>query len=593
MTIRGEMGRPATQRLTLLCLTLLVVGGLERASSQIPGPSLPERWSKALEQLCSLGFPDPKGLPYHEIELVTSEFYQRYAYRMSTGKPVRLVTRGWLLPKREGQASAIAWNGYVYPVEKVGPVVSLEDDVSAMKKEAIHRNPPLAEFETLDPKVLSKLRVALLLQSGEVDLAQSLLDYHGLDPYFQLVIDWMHAGVEAMLHAFHRGEDTRAKRLASQLIACQKPIQDELDRRGIKPRFSSDPKWTDVLEVAKKVRNGEYPPFGSDLKLEGASIETLIAQLPNIQVYQTKDSDYDKYLPLSDSPIYQALRAKGEEALPMLLKCLRNDHRLTRSLYNRDILPVHVVAKALIDDILGVQAVSVMSLSYRHYQASRVNRIDEAIAIEQYLNTPPNQRRVPLVTHIPFQMEPNAFNWPDIPGLAPRRWKQPPLLVPPGLKNMALGKPVTCSHPNGIVIGEISMATDGETSQHYEAFVETGPELQWIQIDLEEEVELHAVWLWHTMSYWVFNDVVIQVSNDSTFSNDSIRTLFNNDRDNSSGLGKGEDPPYMETNRGWVIDAKQVKARYLRCYCAGNNMNSMNRYIEVEAWGQPVTNGKS
>ena len=40
----------------------------------------------------------------------------------------------------------------------------------------------------------------------------------------------------------------------------------------------------------------------------------------------------------------------------------------------------------------------------------------------------------------------------------------------------------------------------------------------------------------------------------------NVKTLFNNDQDNTSGLGVGTDREYFETHEGKLINAKGVKA---------------------------------
>ena len=68
----------------------------------------------------------------------------------------------------------------------------------------------------------------------------------------------------------------------------------------------------------------------------------------------------------------------------------------------------------------------------------------------------------------------------------------------------------------------------------------------------------------------------------------TVRTLFNNDIDNSAGLGVGKDMHYTETHEGKLIDAKGARARYVRLYSNGNNGSDLNHYIEVEVYGKPV-----
>lgn len=44
---------------------------------------------------------------------------------------------------------------------------------------------------------------------------------------------------------------------------------------------------------------------------------------------------------------------------------------------------------------------------------------------------------------------------------------------------------------------------------------------------------------------------------------------------------------YYESNEGKLVDAKGVKARYVRCYSNGSNQILMNCYTEIEVWGLP------
>ena len=82
-------------------------------------------------------------------------------------------------------------------------------------------------------------------------------------------------------------------------------------------------------------------------------------------------------------------------------------------------------------------------------------------------------------------------------------------------------------------------------------------------------------------------DVIVQVADDEDFTQ-NVRTLFNNDNDNTAGLGKGKDMNYVETSEGKLVDAKGVKARFVRLYSAGNNANDLNHYVEVEVFGRPA-----
>jgi hypothetical protein len=162
-----------------------------------------------------------------------------------------------------------------------------------------------------------------------------------------------------------------------------------------------------------------------------------------------------------------------------------------------------------------------------------------------------------------------------------------PFYVPRGTKLLSLRKPVTASDMQP-VIGEVSFVTDGEKSGEDGYFVEFGPGKQYVQIDLKESYNLYAIVVWHYHSQArVYRGVVVQVSDDKDFVTGVI-TVFNNDHDNSSGLGVGKDKEYIETYEGKLIDPKSIKARYVRLYSSGNTSNDMNHYVEVEVYGTPA-----
>jgi len=109
-----------------------------------------------------------------------------------------------------------------------------------------------------------------------------------------------------------------------------------------------------------------------------------------------------------------------------------------------------------------------------------------------------------------------------------------------------------------------------------------------VQIDLEKDADIYAVIIWHFHSQQrVYFDVVVQVSDDPTFSKD-VTTIFNNDGGNELGLGAGKDQDYIESYQGKLIDAKSVKGRYVRLYSKGNTTNKLNHYTEVEVFGKPA-----
>jgi hypothetical protein len=171
---------------------------------------------------------------------------------------------------------------------------------------------------------------------------------------------------------------------------------------------------------------------------------------------------------------------------------------------------------------------------------------------------------------------------------------RPPFLAPEGTKNLAGGKKVTSSD-SAPIVGELNLVTDGDKEGSDGSFVELGPGTQWVQIDLGAPAEIYAFVVWHYHAEGrVYHDVVIQVANDADFiGNDKepVKTVFNNDFDNSSGLGLGKNLEYIDDYRGKLIDARNdkgqpVKGRYVRLYSKGNTSNDMNHYVEVEVFGK-------
>lgn len=165
--------------------------------------------------------------------------------------------------------------------------------------------------------------------------------------------------------------------------------------------------------------------------------------------------------------------------------------------------------------------------------------------------------------------------------------KRGPFYVPSGTELISQGQPVTSSDMMPI-IGELDFVTDGEKSGEEGCFVELGPGLQWVQIDLGDVYQLQAIVVWHFHNQArVYRDVVVQVSNDPDFITD-VQTVYSNDHDNSAGLGVGRDKEYIETYEGRIIDPAGAEGRYVRLYSSGNTSNDMNHYVEVEVYGLPI-----
>ena len=175
-----------------------------------------------------------------------------------------------------------------------------------------------------------------------------------------------------------------------------------------------------------------------------------------------------------------------------------------------------------------------------------------------------------------------------LPNLEKPGQKQAELKVPEGATtNIAAGKKVTSSDEFP-VIGDLEMVTDGDKDGADGSYVELGPEVQWMQVDLEKPHNVYAIVVWHYhMNARAYHDVIAQVSDDPEFKT-GVNTVYNSDHDNSAKLGAGKDKAYIETNRGRLIDAKGATGRYVRFTSRGNTADEMNHYVEVEIYGKPA-----
>jgi hypothetical protein len=131
------------------------------------------------------------------------------------------------------------------------------------------------------------------------------------------------------------------------------------------------------------------------------------------------------------------------------------------------------------------------------------------------------------------------------------------------------------------------MLTDGDRTGEEGSYVELGPGTQHVTVDLGAPHEIYAVLFWHFHnSPRVYFDVIVQIADDAGFTR-NVRTLMNNDHDNTSGLGRGTEQNYIETSEGRLVDGKGAIARYVRLYSNGSSANDLNHYVEVEVYGRP------
>jgi tetratricopeptide (TPR) repeat protein len=227
--------------------------------------------------------------------------------------------------------------------------------------------------------------------------------------------------------------------------------------------------------------------------------------------------------------------------------------------------------------------------------SSRSERVPSA-SVPQQTRLPRNSTAsgtgmVPVRIDLPRPMFVGTPQDSSVPHLEkPLGRSRPPFFAPEGTKNVALGKPISGSDEEPI-IGELEMITDGDKEAADGSYVELGPFAQYVTIDLEAVYEIYAIVVWHYHKQArVYYDVVVQIADDVDFIT-NVKTVFNNDMNNSAGLGLGREMHYTETSEGKLIDVLSqgnIKGRYVRLYSNGNTGNDLNHYIEVEVYGRPT-----
>ncbi len=194
---------------------------------------------------------------------------------------------------------------------------------------------------------------------------------------------------------------------------------------------------------------------------------------------------------------------------------------------------------------------------------------------------------VPLMLNIPaaaFKGTPKDLNvGPNVEPISDK--PRPPMLVPPELKNVALNTKVTCSDKNASA-DMLAKIVNGNKDASDDSIIFLRKGTQWVQVDLGSVNEVFAIVIWHAHNTAkVYHDVIVQAADDPDFIQ-NVRTVFNNDINNTSGQGVGSDREYFETNEGKLINAKGVKARYFRFYSKGSTESVMNEYTEIEIYGR-------
>ncbi len=169
--------------------------------------------------------------------------------------------------------------------------------------------------------------------------------------------------------------------------------------------------------------------------------------------------------------------------------------------------------------------------------------------------------------------------------LGPGKYRAP-IMVEPEYAQLLTTEDTKVTTSEEAVTGENEYVVDDDKTPDATCMLQLPGGLQWVQLDLGAEHVISAVCVWHDQGdERVYKDVIMQISSDATFTKD-VKTIFNNDHDNSAKLGAGKDKEYRERNDGRPVDAKMTKGRYVRVYSNGSTSEPVNNYIEIAVYGK-------
>jgi len=344
----------------------------QQAAWTPPKTALPPTLLTATSALFEEGMADPRGCPYCEISVLTGSCW---------GGAGEVKTHGWVLPAKAGETQrfGVCWNGLVYPLLAVGKAADLKADMLAlvqadeqMRAEQHKRSPgnpfyrglnnAIAEGNSIEPEMMTPVKVCLLLRLGEETLAGKvwsawMIGYQPLepmngnkesDPYLMLATDWVWAMFDRAVCAHMRGDDHLSAADARALVHIQPLVEAMAEKREFRRPYAQD-------DHGHEIRNGPYLDFLKELPRLVADeerrvktprpaafspdaitempdnskrIAALIDALDEVSVHQNGQPGW---VNLEEDPLVAALLEEGEDAVEPLLARFESEDRLTRS----------------------------------------------------------------------------------------------------------------------------------------------------------------------------------------------------------------------------------------------------------------------
>lgn len=321
---------------------------------------LPTGLVKAIERLLAQGFADPRGLPYHEVEITLTT--------QPEGPGERVPLKAFVLPSQpQGHRFGIAWNGLVYRLDSVGKAANVATDIATLRQNddkmcgafrdivpdgaCLRTRGPRAEIHSLRLEEILPSHIALLWARGDVDLAKTLWEAWILGGrpddtpevtleekaiYGRLASHFLHVVDDRAFWAHIRGDDDVAIALLRGLVTLKREMDASRKLLAVPDEMWSEVTNIDLLladqESRARRKNRPITQFPEKLPADPAErIRLFVDGLDELR--EPVFAQYGHEEDMLDDKLVHALVAEGVPAIVPLTEAMETDKRMTRSVW--------------------------------------------------------------------------------------------------------------------------------------------------------------------------------------------------------------------------------------------------------------------
>lgn len=139
------------------------------------------------------------------------------------------------------------------------------------------------------------------------------------------------------------------------------------------------------------------------------------------------------------------------------------------------------------------------------------------------------------------------------------------------------------SSTSSAVAGELAKITNGDNNSWCD-LGGSGPHEVTVDLGVVKTLRQIKVWgLFHNTR--MYSDRIVRISENGS----DWYTIFNNDSDNSAGVGIGTHSEYIETQDGKVFTIPDINAQYIQVWSGDDNLGGNATLVEIEAFESIVS----